>query len=70
MLFGARGVGKTALSRSFIEQLREAGQPVMTYDLLHSETYERYLKEPHLLRLEVAGKIKPDGMLLVFIDEV
>jgi len=70
LLFGARGVGKTALSRSFIEQLREAGQPVMTYDLLHSETYERYLKEPHLLRLEVAGKIKPDGMLLVFIDEV
>ena len=70
LLFGARGVGKTALSLSFIQELREAQHSVLIYDLLHSDTYERYLKEPHLLRLEVAAAIKPNQMLLVLIDEV
>ena len=70
LIFGARGVGKTRLCQHFLEILQSDGTPVLNYDLLHNETYERLLKHPHLFRLEVEKQIQKTNSLLVFVDEV
>lgn len=70
LLFGARGVGKTRLCHEFIESQRTDGVSVISYDLLHNETFERLLKRPHLFRLEIEKHIQLQNPLLVFVDEV
>jgi predicted AAA+ superfamily ATPase len=46
------------------------GQEVLTYDLLHNETDQRFLKRPHLFRLEVTERAKRGTPLMVFVDEI
>ncbi len=69
IILGARGVGKTRLCKEFLADLRSQGNHVQEYDLLHSESYERLLKQPHIFRLEVEAAVGKQN-LLVFIDEV
>lgn len=69
MLFGARGVGKTRLCKEYLQDQRSQNLRTLEYDLLHSETYERLLKQPHVFRLEVEAAVKK-GNLTVFIDEI
>ena len=64
-LFGARGVGKTRICEEYLAQLIADGHEVMRYDLLHNETYQRFLKRPHLFRLEVSEQAKTGKALMV-----
>lgn len=70
LLFGARGVGKSHLCGLLINKLKDNKVPVLVYDLLHGETYERLLKRPHQFRLEVEKEIQTHEHLFVFVDEV
>jgi predicted AAA+ superfamily ATPase len=65
-LFGPRGVGKTLLSKEFIQSL----QPSFTIDLLSYDLYTRYISQPSLFRKEIEAAIKPGQRLTVFIDEI
>lgn len=67
-LFGARAVGKSYLAQDFLKGQKS----VFSIDLLHSESYERYLKSPQLLRKEVEQKLAKSQkeVLTVFIDEI
>ncbi len=65
-LFGARGVGKTILSTQFIQKIKNR----MEYNLLHNETFSRYLKSPHLFRMEIEEELENKKSLFVFVDEV
>lgn len=69
-IFGARGTGKTTLVREFLTSFPKAGWSSIEFDLLKTDVYERYLKHPHLFRLEVEEIIKTKGKILVFVDEV
>jgi len=69
-LFGARGVGKTRLARKFLSALKQHNLPTITFDLLKSEIYEKYLKQPHLFRLEVEELLKEKETLFVLVDEI
>ncbi|TWW08807.1 ATPase [Planctomyces bekefii] len=69
-LFGARGVGKTRLCKEFVADQRSTGESVLEYDLLHNETYQRFLKRPHLFRLEIERQIVNRKSLFVFVDEI
>lgn len=69
-LLGARGVGKTRLCEEYLAQLIADGHEVMKYDLLHNETYQKFLKRPHLFRLEVTERAKNGKALMVFVDEI
>ena len=51
-LFGPRGVGKTRLSNDFLE----FKQTSFSLDLLSTDTYTRYLKDPGLFYREVKKK--------------
>lgn len=66
-LFGARGVGKTHLSRKFIRSLN---QHYETYDLLNFQTYQRYLKNPSLFSEELHQIMKRQRQCLVWVDEI
>jgi predicted AAA+ superfamily ATPase len=66
LLFGARGTGKTHLCQGFLQQLQVS---TLQYDLLHSETFERLLKQPHIFRLEIEAALKKSA-ILVFVDEI
>ena len=71
LLFGARGVGKSQLCREFLATVQsEKIWTVHTYDLLHSDTFERFLKRPQMFRLEVEEQLKQSKALFVFVDEV
>jgi predicted AAA+ superfamily ATPase len=69
-LFGARGVGKTRLCGEYLTQLEESGQPVLRYDLLQNDTYQRLLKRPELFRSEVETHLQRAKTAVVFVDEV
>ena len=70
-LFGARGVGKSTLVKEFLQNEAVRGIATRTVDLLESETYERYLKHPEILRKEIekAASLNQKGLTVV-IDEV
>lgn len=70
LLFGARGVGKTLLCKAFMASLEAQRQSTLQYDLLHSETYERLLRQPYLFRLEVTAALEKAALLNVFVDEI
>jgi predicted AAA+ superfamily ATPase len=69
-LFGARGVGKTRLCGEYLAELEASGQYVLRYDLLQSDTYQRFLKRPELFRSEVEDGIRRATSVVVFVDEV
>ena len=69
-LFGARGVGKTRLAEEYLASLEVEGIRTHRYDLLKSEVYERYLKQPHLLRLELERALVSNDQIFAVIDEV
>ncbi len=62
-LFGPRQTGKSTLIRSLLP--RESWE----INLLHSEEFFKYSKEPQLLRLEAIHKIEREGVQTIFIDE-
>jgi len=65
-LFGPRGVGKTILSKQFLE----TADSRFVVDLLNHERYIRYLREPGLFRKEIENKVKSNLRTLVLIDEI
>lgn len=67
LLLGPRGVGKTVLAR---ETLASLGAPRMDVNLLDPDLYQRYLRSPGQLREDVAGKLRRQQRLVVFIDEI
>jgi predicted AAA+ superfamily ATPase len=69
-LFGARGVGKTRLCGAYLRHIEATGTPVLRYDLLQNDTYQRLLKRPELFRSEVEAHIQRDRVTVVFVDEV
>lgn len=67
-LFGARGVGKTSLARAYF---KKSDAPVLEYDFLKSEVYNRYLKDPSLFRTELEFHVKTHrNPTWIWIDEV
>jgi predicted AAA+ superfamily ATPase len=69
-LFGARGVGKTHLAAAWIAALKKSGAAVQEINLLHTDTFERYLKHPALFREELELHLKRGAALTVFVDEI
>ncbi|MCX6119123.1 MAG: AAA family ATPase [Proteobacteria bacterium] len=72
LIFGARGTGKSHLAAQYIESLGTSSE-VMQLNLLESDTFEKYLKQPHLLRKEIVKKFDrgvASTPLCVFIDEI
>lgn len=69
LLLGARGTGKTRLSRAWVAQ-----QPFsLSYNLLDPDEFARLLSQPAFLASEVKSKLAsvPKGEVLsVFIDEI
>lgn len=67
MLFGARGTGKTTLiQREIVPQL--TADSYWYFDLLKSETEDRFLRDPDSLEAEyLATKTKPQ---VIIIDEI
>jgi predicted AAA+ superfamily ATPase len=63
-LLGARGTGKTFLSRAFMQ-----GRPGLTFELLKGETFTRYLSYPEYFRREIEQALG-DHCLSVYLDEV
>lgn len=63
-LFGPRQTGKSTLIRSVL--------PVesKTINLLHSEVYLAYQKDPAQFRKDLSYAIKTEGVQVVFVDEV
>lgn len=69
LLLGARGTGKTRLSRAWTKSQRHS----LTYDLLDPDEFKRLLSNPGLLKAEIKTKlstIKGEEVLAVFIDEI
>ena len=66
-LFGARGVGKsTFVTEQFLKDKKESS--VWVIDLLHDDTFDRYLKRPALIEDDLkAFNKKPEW---IFIDEI
>lgn len=64
LLFGPRGTGKSTLLRTLFKSIGE--NEILWIDLLDSDTEERYLKRPALLKEEVLTK-KPK---IAVIDEI
>ena len=65
-IFGPRGTGKTSLVKDFIRSNLDS---VLQYDLLRSDQFKRYLRNPAIFREEVSEHIGKKG-LTVFVDEV
>lgn len=69
LLLGARGTGKTLLSKAWIAQQDAA----LSYNLLDPDEFKRLLSNPGQLKLEVQTRlssIPPHETLSVFIDEI
>ena len=67
-MFGARGVGKTGLARRYFERI---GEPLISYDFLKFDVYERYLKNPSLFRAELEFEAKKrKHPVWVWVNEV
>jgi predicted AAA+ superfamily ATPase len=73
-LFGPRGTGKSLLSRAYVARAPES----LVIDLLRSDEYLRYLREPWMLRREIEARLPPGAnpqkepgtRLVVLLDEV
>ena len=66
-LFGARGTGKTVLAKKWLETEHNP----FSIDLLDPEFYQRYLRKPKQLILDIEGALKKrDKPLSIFIDEI
>lgn len=66
LMLGPRGVGKTRLARTYVREHPSA----ISIDLLRSDNFNRYLKDPSLLRKEIDAQFRNQERLLVFIDEI
>jgi len=64
-LFGPRQTGKSTLVRSILDP-----KSTWTVDLLSSETYIRYLKDPGLFRKEAVHQLTSKGATTILVDEV
>src|SRR5258708_5064283 len=62
-LFGPRQTGKSTLIRG------RGTHATWAINLLRSEEFFKYAKEPQLLRLEALHKIEREGIRTIFIDE-
>jgi len=69
-LFGARGVGKTNAALTWIAALKQKRRQVHEVNLLQTDAFERYLKEPRLFREEIEFQLKSTEFLTVFVDEI
>lgn len=63
-LFGPRQTGKSTLLESWLPRSS------WTVDLLKSDEYLRYSKQPSLFREEVLHKVKAQNIKSIFVDEV
>lgn len=63
-LFGPRQCGKSTLIQSWLPQKS------FQIDLLKSDLFLKYSKEPALFREEVLHKVTAEGMTTVFVDEI
>lgn len=64
-LFGPRQTGKSTLIRTS-QLFRKAWD----LDLLHTDSFLKYAREPHLFRREVEYKLVHEGIQTVFVDEI
>lgn len=64
-LFGPRQSGKSTLIKKTFSQ-----KSCIYYDLLHSETYRRFLANPELLRREIRTAVSSKKISHVIVDEV
>jgi len=63
-LFGARQSGKSTLVGSYLKNKK-----FWSVNLLHSETFFLYSREPSLFRKEAISKVK-NGVRVIFVDEI
>jgi predicted AAA+ superfamily ATPase len=66
LLFGPRGVGKTALCHQFIADFEDK----LIVDLLDRETCQQHVAAPGLFKRAVLSQLKPGRVLTVLVDEV
>lgn len=64
-LFGPRQTGKSTLIKHLWK-----GDKVWEINLLHTEQFLKYLKQPHLFRKEAEYKIHKNNIKTIFIDEI
>jgi len=70
-LFGARGTGKSSLVREQLSAFAKQSTPCVTLDLLETDTFEKYLKDPSIMRKELVKVAATKRRLVsVFIDEI
>jgi predicted AAA+ superfamily ATPase len=69
-LFGARGTGKSSIALAFLDHQITQGMIPFQINLLESETYEKYLKQPELFRKELIQLAKHGQPICVFVDEI
>jgi len=67
LLLGPRGSGK---STYILEMLNELSSETFIINLLETDSFRKYLQNPHILRQEVEYKLKETKSLTVFIDEI
>ncbi len=63
-LFGPRQTGKSTLVH------HQYPSSIWRVDLLQTDTFFRYSKDPSLFRREAAEKIKREGIQRIFVDEI
>ncbi len=63
-LFGARQTGKTTLINALYKK------NIWKINLLWTESFLKYSKNPHLFRLEAESKINAENISVIFIDEI
>lgn len=66
LLFGPRGVGKTALCHQFLADCSDK----LIVDLLDRETYQQHVAAPGLFKRAVLRQLSPARVLTVLVDEV
>ena len=70
LLFGPRGVGKTALCLSFLSSLPKNKTDTLIIDLLDRDTFKQHSDNPGLLKSIIRERLSATKILTVLIDEV
>jgi predicted AAA+ superfamily ATPase len=66
LILGPRGIGKSYYINHFLESV----DAKIVINLLESDAYSRFLKDPGMLAKIVAYQLESENRLMVFIDEV
>jgi predicted AAA+ superfamily ATPase len=66
LILGPRGTGKSY----YINHLLKSSIEHITIDLLDTEAYDQFLKNPGMLSKIVTYKLESEGNIVIFIDEV